>query len=41
LIVFDRNQKIAARINNMLANMSLAEHGITGYQTPFQGNALE
>ena len=41
MVVFDEHQVIAPRIDHLLAEIALAEHGIAGDQTPFEDQTFE
>src|SRR5271156_7198721 len=41
LILFDEHQVVAPRIDHLLTEIALAEHGVTGDQSPFENQTLE
>ena len=41
MVVFDEHQVIAPSIDHLLAEVALAEHGVTGDQSPFEGQTFK
>ena len=41
LVVFHKPKVVAVRIDDLLGKITLAEHSVAGYQSPFENDASE
>jgi hypothetical protein len=41
LVVFDEHQVVTPRVDHLLTEIALAEHGVAGDQAPFEDQTFE